>query len=216
MYRFVSSRRLDHRFSQPCWAGDKQRRTSTACSSRNPCGLRRFEHRSGQTQQSRALLEVADPLDVLSRKRRAPLRGPLPGTTTYQIRAPFGERDELTAGDDEVVERADVDQRQRLLERLGQTIACRPPRLYFSEQRRTPPMCESGIRQHPRWAAQQTKQNIVGRPAAIHALRTPCRFVTGLATAASPLPSKTARILRDRQGRRRVQACCPRQNARVT
>ena len=41
--------------------------------------------------------------------------------------APFGERDELTAGDDEVVERADVDGCQRLLERLGQTIACRPP-----------------------------------------------------------------------------------------
>jgi len=78
MYRFVSSRRLDHRFSQPCWAGDKQRRTSTACSSRNPCGLRRFEHRSGQTQQSRALLEVADPLDVLSRKRRALCAGRSP------------------------------------------------------------------------------------------------------------------------------------------
>ena len=122
MYRFVSSRRLDHRFSQPCWAGDKQRRTSTACSSRNPCGLRRFEHRSGPTQQSRALLEVADPLDVLSRKRRARLRGPLPGTTTYQIRAPFGERDELTAGDDEVVERADVPRRRAKATKLAARV----------------------------------------------------------------------------------------------
>ena len=38
-----------------------------------------------------------------------------PGTHLSD-QAPFGERDELTAGDDEMVERAYVDQRQRLLQ----------------------------------------------------------------------------------------------------
>lgn len=42
---------------------------------------------------------------------------------TASIRqAPFGERDELATGNDEVIQRADIDERQRLLQRLGQQL----------------------------------------------------------------------------------------------
>ena len=65
--------------------------------------------------------------DVAQRAGTAHICAPLP-ELHLSDQAPFGERDELAAGDDEMVERADVDQRQRLLQRLGQQLV-RPAQL---------------------------------------------------------------------------------------
>ena len=50
---------------------------------------------------------------------RRRLRGPRPAPLQQP---PLGQRREPAAGDDEMVERADVDQRQRLLQRLRQEL----------------------------------------------------------------------------------------------
>ena len=110
MYRFVSSRRLDRRFSQPCWAGGQ---TAQDKAPRAVAGIRAA---SGDSN-----IEVAK-LSKAARYLKLRIRLMFSaGNGEHSARAaprnhhlsdqgPFGERDELTAGDDEVVERADVDQ----------------------------------------------------------------------------------------------------------